>query len=143
MHPLSFKSLSSRLVTVEIVPPSLRSRKGNYVLPPVLIQSLLLVLIKGTLFYCSASSRTCPVLMRLPSFSLIIINSLSLPRLRDVSRPESIFSSFSIKVSSFPEITLIYSLFDFPSYSGSRIPVKLKCSLRALGFKLEKYFTEL
>ena len=42
IHP---EFLRSRLVAVEIIPPSIRSRKGKYVLPPVLILPLFLVIL--------------------------------------------------------------------------------------------------
>ena len=43
MHPLSFKSLCSRLVAVKIAPPKLRSQKGKNELPPVLMLPVLVL----------------------------------------------------------------------------------------------------
>ena len=101
IHP---EFLRSRLVAVEIIPPSIRSRKGKYVLPPVLILPLFLVIVvKGNSFCWTAYFsllQICPVLMRSASFSQIILNSSSISMLWDVRRP----------VSSVPDGRLLLSL---------------------------------
>ena len=62
-------------VAIEIATPSFRSRKGKYILPPMLILPLLLVLVESTSFCPSVCSTICLIQMRSPFFSLIILNS--------------------------------------------------------------------
>ena len=117
--------LHSRLVAMKIATPSIRSRMGKYILPPVLILRLLLVLVKGTSYWCrSAYSKICFVLMRSASFSLTSFDSASMQMLWKVSWPVSsvpdghLFLSLSMSIAAFSPGGLdVTPFFDLPIIS--------------------------